>query len=116
MKHPCAILVAVPVLLAAGLVSARDDGRYANSPLKGWFDNLRSSRGLCCSNADGVAVSDPDWESKDGHFRVRLDGEWIDVPDDAVITEPNRAGRTMVWPVQSAIGKSIRCFLPGSMS
>ena len=96
MRNLRAILVAVPTLLATGLVSARDDGRYANSPLKPWFDSLRSGRGLCCSDADGVAVSDPDWDSKDGHFRVRLHGEWIDVPDDAVITEPNRAGRTMV--------------------
>jgi hypothetical protein len=37
------------------------------------------------------------------------------VPDDAVITEPNRAGRTMVWPVKGALGITIRCFLPGSM-
>jgi hypothetical protein len=27
-----------------------------------------------------------------------MSNEWIDVPDDAVINEPNRAGRTMVWP------------------
>jgi hypothetical protein len=24
---------------------------------------------------------------------------WVDIPKDAVITEPNRAGRTLVWPV-----------------
>ena len=40
---------------------------------------------------------------------------WIMVPDDAVITEPNRAGRTMVWPVKDSLGISIRCFMPGSM-
>ena len=78
---------------------ARDpDGRYANSPLKQWFDSLRSGKGPCCSDADGSAVSDVDWESKDGHYRVRIDGDWYDVPEDAVITEPNRVGRTMVWP------------------
>ncbi len=103
-------------LLPAGLVMARDDGRYANSPLKPWFDSLRSGRGLCCSDADGFAVSDPDWDSQDGHYRVRIDGQWIVVPDDAVITEPNRAGRTMVWPVRSSLGISIRCFLPGTLS
>jgi hypothetical protein len=37
-------------------------------------------------------VSDVDWDTKDGHYRVRLEGEWIDVPEDALITEPNRAG------------------------
>ena len=95
---------------------ARDDGRYAGSPLKPWFDSLRSGKGPCCSDADGSAVADVDWESRDGHYRVRLEGEWIDVPDDAVITEPNRAGRTMVWPVKGTLGISIRCFLPGSMT
>jgi hypothetical protein len=99
-----------------GSASAHDDGRYAHSPLKPWFDALKSSKGLCCSFADGFAIADPDWESKDGHYRVRLEGEWIVVPEDAVITEPNRAGRTMVWPIKSSIGTSIRCFLPGSMS
>jgi hypothetical protein len=96
---------------------ARDpDGRYANSPLKQWFDSLRSGKGPCCSDADGSAVSDVDWESKDGHYRVRLDGQWLDVPDEAVITEPNRVGRTMVWPIHGYLGISIRCFMPGSMT
>jgi hypothetical protein len=38
------------------------------------------------------------------------------VPDDAVITEPNRVGRTMVWPIRGYQGLSIRCFMPGSMT
>ncbi|MBR1125118.1 hypothetical protein JQ628_26600 [Bradyrhizobium lablabi] len=99
------------------LVHARDpDGRYANSPLKQWFDSLKSGKGPCCSDADGSAVSDVDWESKNGHYRVRIEGEWFDVPEDAVITEPNRVGRTMVWPIRGYGGMTIRCFMPGSMT
>lgn len=100
---------------------ARDlDGRYAASPLKPWFDGLRSGKGPCCSDADGSAVADVDWDVKDKHYRVRIEDQWIDVPDDAVITEPNRAGRTMVWPIYyRSMGKldrvDIRCFMPGSM-
>ena len=71
--------------------------------------------GLCCSFTDGFAVRDVDWESKDGHYRVRLENIWIDVPDDALITEPNRAGRTMVWPLRFDSKIFIRCFMPGSM-
>ena len=119
------------VLLALPLASgqARDlDGRYANSPLKQWFDSLKSGKGPCCSDADGSALSDTDWESKDGHYRVRiprlghvLDGQqqelvWVDVPEEAVISEPNRVGRTMVWPIYGYMGVAIRCFMPGSMS
>jgi hypothetical protein len=107
---------AVTLMLLASTGQARDDGRYAGSPLKPWFDQLKSGKGPCCSDADGTAVSDVDWESKNGHYRVRLDGQWIDVPDDAVITEPNRAGRTMVWPIRGALGLTIRCFMPGSMT
>lgn len=113
-------------LLACGAAGARDDGRYAASPLKPWFDTLRSARwGLCCSDADGTAVSDVDWRSREGHYQVRLFGAWIDVPDDAVVTGPNRAGRTMVWPMggrfrdngtmESLEGLTIRCFMPGPM-
>src|ERR1700674_2945876 len=109
---------AVGVLAAAfiGAVQARDDGRYSLSPLKQWFDSLRSGKGPCCSDADGSALADVDWESKGGHYRVRLDAEWIDVPDEAVITEPNRVGRTMVWPLRGYLGLTIRCFMPGSMT
>jgi hypothetical protein len=117
LQTPLTIGFAVALLgLASQLGYARDDGRYAGSPLKSWFDSLKSGKGPCCSDADGSAVSDVDWDSRDGHYRVRLDGEWIDVPEDAVITEPNRIGRTMVWPLRGYLGTSIRCFMPGSMT
>ena len=110
-------LVVLLSVAAAKVGHARDpDGRYANSPLKEWFDSLRSGKGPCCSDADGSAVSVVVWESGNGHYRVRIEGEWIDVPDDAVITEPNRVGRTMVWPTRGYGGLTIRCFMPGSMT
>lgn len=116
LKKPLWIGFAV-LSLAAYPGHARDpDGRYAGSPLKEWFDSLRSGKGPCCSDADGTAVSDVDWESGNGHYRVRIEGDWVDVPDEAVITEPNRVGRTMVWPIKGYGGLTIRCFMPGSMS
>lgn len=110
-----AMVLALP--LSCGPGQARDpDGRYANSPLKQWFDSLKSGRGPCCSDADGSAVSDVDWESKNGRYRVRIEGAWHEVPEDAVVTEPNRVGRTMVWPIKGYLGMTIRCFMPGSMT
>jgi hypothetical protein len=103
------------VIFFAGFV----DPGFAHDPghpeLNAWFDSLKSGRGLCCSFTDGFAVSDVDWESKGGHYRVRLENNWIDVPDDALITEPNRVGRTMVWPLRFDGKILIRCFMPGSM-
>jgi len=116
LRISCALLLAA-LVSASGY--ARDlDGRYAaqNPELHRWFESLRSGKGPCCSDADGSAVSDVDWETAGGHYRVRVDGEWIDVPDEAVITEPNRIGRTMVWPIRGYLGMTIRCFMPGSMT
>lgn len=97
-------------------VLARDDGRYANSPLKPWFEGLHSEFGQCCTNADGYIVLDPDWESERGHYRVRIDGEWVVVPEGAVVKEPNRAGPTMVWKHYIDGHPHVRCFMPGSMT
>ena len=109
---------AIVVALLVGLSNsafARDDGRYANDPLKYWFDNLTSSNGNCCSFADGLSISDVDWDTEDGHYRVLLHGEWINVPNSAVVTEPNRYGPAVVWPYMDTDGNIyIRCFLPGS--
>jgi hypothetical protein len=114
---------------ASSFGHARDRGQFAANPeIKAWFEGLRSGKGPCCSDADGTAISDADWESKDGRYRVRvprygylLAGQqqeqvWVDVPEEAVITEPNRAGRTMVWPLYGYLGLTIRCFMPGSMT
>jgi hypothetical protein len=94
---------------------ARDDGRYANDPLHAWFDQLGSGRGLCCSFADGFSVQDVDWDTQNGRYRVKLQGEWIVVPDDAVVKEPNRFGPAVVWPYMDVNGATqIRCFMPGA--
>lgn len=110
----------MPVALIVLLIflHVRDDGRYAQSPLKGWFDNLKSIRGACCSDADGALVKDADWETKDGHYRVLINGKWIDVPEDALITEPNKYGPAMVWgyPLNGGKDYYLRCFIPGSMT
>jgi hypothetical protein len=94
---------------------ARDDGRFTDTPLRQWFDQLESARGLCCSFADGVSIQDVDWETRDGGYRVRLHGLWFVVPDAALVKEPNRFGPAVVWPYLDTNGATqIRCFLPGA--
>src|SRR5580704_1558689 len=117
-----ALAAAIALLCPSAL--AHDDGRYANSPLKPWFDQLASRKRLCCSFADGRRVDDVDWDTAQVadagaeptlHFRVRIDGAWVIVPPDAVITEPNRYGPAMAWPYKDAAGVTqIRCFMAGS--
>ena len=109
----CAVL---SLLFFPGLGLTRDlDGKYANSPLKEWFDSLASRRGPCCSVADGQSVEDVDWDTKDGKYRVRLDGQWIEVPPEALVTVPNKFGLAVVWPYKDYESRTqIRCFIPGA--
>lgn len=93
-----------------------------NKPfLNDWFKSLKAGGVPCCDGSDATRLDDVDWETRDGHYRVRLEGEWYDVPDDAVIKQPNLAGPTMVWPViinELNGGRKyyIRCFMPGVMT
>jgi len=101
-------------------------GAHAGDPLKPWFEQLASGRGLCCSFADGVSVQDVDWDTACGsdqlgkaacHYRVRIDREWFDVPETALVTEPNRFGPAVVWPFTDTGGNvQIRCFMPGALT
>lgn len=119
------VIAAIVVVLAlvGCAAQAHDNGRYAQSDPQthAWFNKLASKKGLCCSFADGKTIADVDWKTHDGHYHVRIEDRWYDVPDEAVITEPNRIGQTMVWPYQTreldgTEGWAIRCFMPGSMT
>jgi hypothetical protein len=77
---------------------ARDDGRFANSPLKEWFDRLASRNGFCRAFADGVSVQDVDWDTQ-----------------SLTRPEPNRFGPAVVWPYNDRYGNTqVRCFMPGA--
>ncbi len=117
----CASVLAA--CLAPSPSASRDlDGKWAqNDPgLHAWFNGLASGHGLCCSFADGRTIDDPDIDMNGSHYRVRIDGNWIDVPDDAVVTVPNKLGRAVVWPFNQfdeqtkTYRTAIRCFLPGA--
>ena len=55
-------------------------------------------------------VEPSDWETQNkprSHYKIRLDGVWADVPDEAVVTEPivmavPWSGTTTVGPVTAA--------------
>ena len=107
------------LLLVFSLFASGAQAHDHNRPdLNEWFKGLESrSKSPCCDGDDALAVEDPDWEMNSGHYRVRLSGEWVDVPDRAVVDGPNRDGRAMVWPyyVNGEL-RGVRCFLPGSMT
>ena len=129
------VLALVLSSLALTGIQARDPGDVfarKNPNIHKWMEGLRSGKGPCCSDADGIVVDDPDWKVQHkkiggttvasgsqpiySDYAVLIDSEWQDVPPDAVITEPNLIGKTMVWPIKGYLGTTIRCFMPGSES
>jgi len=107
LRIALAAFVATAILVT--LAHARDDGRYAQSPLKQWFDLLRSSKGACCSDADG---EETDFEMRDGAYWAPIDGVMTRVPPEALLTEPNKHGRAMKWLYFENGKKAFRCFIP----
>ena len=86
---------------------------HSRPELASWFTSLQSkggSRHVATAQKRCVLMMSI-WDSNHGHYRVRLQGEWVDVPDSAVVGGPNRCGPTMVWPyyVNGAM-RQVRCF------
>ena len=112
------------LLLAAAVILIRDPtGKWANDPLQPWFQSLQNKDGLyCCARADGHPLDDGEWDIKANKYRLFVQGEWIVVPDDALILGPNKFGKAIVWLQDNADLASgeiqtiarIRCFIPGS--
>lgn len=111
--HAAAVVFAAMLfILTIGRIGAHD---YQHPELNGWYESLHSGKGPCCDGTDAKRIDDADWVSHDGHYRVRIDGEWVDVPNDAVVPGPNLTGTTMVWPYYIDGHPKARCFMPGSM-
>jgi hypothetical protein len=115
---PLRILIALLLVIAIGFVAIKAASAHDHSrpDLKPWFESLRSRAGAyCCDGSDYTRLEDVDWESRDGGYRVRIDGQWVDVPEGALVDGPNKAGVTMVWPWFENGKPAVRCFKPGTM-
>ncbi len=111
------IFAAVTLVLASVATQARDYGQYADvSPeIRSWVESLTDHQGRgCCATADGFRPEEVEWDMAQGAYRVMIGGQWFNVPDSAVITQPNRIGYALVWYYTDNGTIFIRCFLPGS--
>lgn len=99
----------------------------ADPRMQQWFKEQKvpGSTGSCCSAADGEFVEEEiRYDDKGvGHYWTRFsktNGEWIKVPDEAVIQKPNFHGQPVVWwyynsgedelPIEPV---QVRCYSPG---
>lgn len=96
-----------------------------------WFNRQQVPAGpnkgtLCCNTADGTFAQE---DIRNGHYWTRYhyryysgvgvaqegDTDWVEVPDNTVIHEPNRHGSPAVW--YHFVGGPtpvIRCYSPGA--
>lgn len=119
IRHLSIGFAEVTLLVVATMSLSASYAHDHNRPeLNGWFRSLQSQGlNICCDGSDAKSIEDPDWENDAGHYRVRLEGKWFDVPDTAVVTVPNKYGRALVWPIyQNGRPILIRCFMPGPLS
>ena len=113
------IIASLFLLWAAWLAWGKDDGRYANSPNKEWFQEQHNQNKIpCCETADGHRLDDADWKSDaQGNYLVKIEGAWYPVPPEAVINPITRPiDYAIVW-YQNPIGNlklHIWCFMAGT--
>lgn len=132
---------AVGIMLAK--VHARESypGQYAqyDAEDRAWFQKQVSPKSgtACCSTADGTYAEERIEydEAGKGHYwtkfvakmNVYVNGkeeqqdfpvDWMQVPDDVVITTPNKHGAPTVWWIYNAVTKTftIRCYAVGAKS
>jgi len=116
MKYGATVVLLGLLALSVGS-RARNYAQYndASPSTQRWIQSLKDDLGIpCCAIADG-AVPDV-WEMQKAHYRVKIYGQWLVVPDSAVIKGPNRVGHAVVWVDTSEDLMEVRCFLPGPQS
>lgn len=116
------LLIALISVFISPRAFGRDSGQYGevSPPIRDWIKSLKTPRSGspgCCDIADGNRdiLWDTEGDGDGKRYRVRVAGEWIAVPPDAVITEPNRVGYPIVWTRPGDRGLPVVvCFLPGA--
>jgi len=118
------LAICIFVASAATSESGAENDRYVNvaKNISGWIKSLTDTNGIgCCATADGLRPQSIDWDIAANHYRIKVGGRWIGVPDGSVIKEPNRLGYAVAWLEYDwdidtgEMSMRVRCFLPGAL-
>ncbi len=101
-------------LLALGsTASAFDNGQYDHVPadIRAWFKSVMAPNGVpCCDISDGHRTQ---YDVRQGAYWVPIEGNWMMVPERAVIRDRgNPVGEAVVWYVHHRGSIIISCFVP----
>ena len=108
---PFALLACLSVLASAAI--AFDNGQYDNvaPDIRAWFKSVMAPNGVpCCDISDGHRTT---YDVRQGAYWVPIEGEWMVVPERAVIRDRgNPVGEAVVWYVHHRGSIVISCFVP----
>jgi hypothetical protein len=113
LRHLRIALAAMTIVVCTPVL-ARDYGQYEDVPenIRAWFKGVKTQNGVpCCDIADGHRT---DYDMRDDHYWVPIDGQWTEVPPEAVLKDVgNPVGDAVVWYSVYNGKVVIRCFVPG---
>ena len=97
----------------ASIAFAFDNGQFENVPpdVRAWFKSVIAPNGVpCCDISDGHRT---EYDVRNGAYWVPIEGEWMAVPERAIIRDRgNPVGQAVVWYVRHGGSIIISCFVP----
>ena len=113
MRRLAHVAVLASFVTLAGAALAFDNGQYDNVPadIRAWFKSVIAPNGVpCCDISDGHRTS---YDVRGGAYWVPIEGEWMMVPERAIIRDRgNPVGEAVVWYVHHRGNIIISCFVP----
>src|SRR5262245_40088931 len=83
-------------VMAGGNAIAHDSSH--NETNDAWLKEQRNAAGqVCCNGDDVLPANGIEWDANGKYYRVKISGEWLDVPPWSLVRGPNRMGHTLVW-------------------
>lgn len=83
-----------------------------------WFRSLRNpvTDISCCDTADGHILADHEWRIQGNKYQIRVNGEWQDVPPEAVLDHiGNPTGGAVAFYLPNISTPRIYCFILPAM-
>jgi hypothetical protein len=109
--HRLVLCVSLAMLTSSAF--AFDNGQYDHVPpdIRAWFKSVIAPNGVpCCDVSDGHHT---DYDVRSGAYWVPIEGEWMEVPERAIIRDRgNPVGQAVVWYVRHRGAIIISCFVP----
>ncbi len=113
MRMLTRFVLSVGLSMLASAALAVDRGQYDHVPpdIRAWFKSVIAPNGVpCCDISDGHRTT---YDVRAGAYWVPIEGQWMAVPDRAVIRDQgNPIGEAVVWYVHHRGSIIISCFVP----